>query len=154
MLPLPLISTSDNAEDCIRSAARAAWPSRRASSALRIQLVGLNRGHNPGYGASFFVGSMLAFWIAGFTADWRPALAGWAAGILLIAYAESVFPGGGFGEFLFTALIQTGVWTGAFVLARRTRHAHVLAADLVSACAAPAPPGCRAPVMAHAPTRT
>jgi len=88
--------------------------------------------HNHGSSASFFVGSMLAFWFAGFTPDWRPALAGWSAGILLMAYAESVFPGGGFGEFLFTALIQTGVWTGAFVLARRTRHAHVLEADLVA----------------------
>jgi hypothetical protein len=34
---------SDNAEDCIRSAANRAWPSRRASPALRIQFVGLNR---------------------------------------------------------------------------------------------------------------
>ena len=88
--------------------------------------------HDHGSSSSFFVGSMLAFWIAGFAPDWRPALAGWSAGILLMAYAESVFPGGGFGEFLFTALIQTGVWTGAFVLAHRTRHARVLEADLVA----------------------
>lgn len=89
--------------------------------------------HDHGSSASFFVGSMLAFWVAGYAADWRPAVAGWAAGILLMAYAESVFPGGGFGEFLFTALIQTGVWTGAFVLARRIRHASALEADLASA---------------------
>jgi signal transduction histidine kinase len=89
--------------------------------------------HDHGSSASFFVGSMLAFWVAGYAADWRPAVAGWAAGILLMAYAESVFPGGGFGEFLFTALIQTGVWTGAFVLARRIRHGSALEADLASA---------------------
>ena len=89
--------------------------------------------HDHGSSASFFVGSMLAFWIAGFAPEWRPALAGWSAGILLMAYAESVFPGGGFGEFLFTALIQTGVWTGGFVLVQRTRHARVLEADLVAA---------------------
>ncbi|HEV2592640.1 MAG TPA: histidine kinase, partial [Gaiellaceae bacterium] len=86
--------------------------------------------HDRGSSASFFVGSMLAFWIAGLAADWRPALAGWFAGALLVAYAESVFPGGGFGEFLFTMLIQTGVWVAAFVLAHRTRDAHALASDL------------------------
>lgn len=89
--------------------------------------------HGHSSSASFFVGAMLAFWIAGFTPDWRPALAGWSAGMPLMAYAESVFPGGSFGEFLFTALIQTGVWAGAFVLARRTRHAQVLEVDLVAA---------------------
>jgi signal transduction histidine kinase len=89
--------------------------------------------HAHGSSASFFVGSMLAFWVAGAAPDWRPAAAGWSAGMLLVAYAESVFPGGGFGEFLFTAVIQTGVWTGAFVLARRIRHAGVLEADLASA---------------------
>ena len=35
--------------------------------------------HDHGSSASFFVGSMLAFWIAGFAPDWRPALAGWSA---------------------------------------------------------------------------
>jgi signal transduction histidine kinase len=89
--------------------------------------------HDHGSSASFFVGSMLAFWFAGFVSDWRPAVAGWAAGALLVAYAESVFPGGGFGEFVFTMLIQTGVWTGAFVLARRIGHARVLEADLAAA---------------------
>jgi signal transduction histidine kinase len=89
--------------------------------------------HDHGSSASFFVGSMLAFWIAGFVSDWRPAVAGWSAGALLVAYAESVFPGGGFGEFVFTMLIQTGVWTGAFVLARRTGQARALEADLAAA---------------------
>jgi signal transduction histidine kinase len=89
--------------------------------------------HDRSSSASFFVGSMLAFWIAGLAAEWRPALAGWSAGILLVAYAESVFLGGGFGEFLFTMLVQTGVWIAAFVLAHRTRDARVLAADLARA---------------------
>jgi signal transduction histidine kinase len=89
--------------------------------------------HDQSSSASFFVGSMLAFWIAGLAGEWRPALAGWSAGILLVAYAESVFPGGGFGEFLFTVLVQTGVWIAAFVLAQRTRDARALAGDLAHA---------------------
>jgi signal transduction histidine kinase len=89
--------------------------------------------HDRSSSASFFVGSMLAFWIAGLAAEWRPALAGWSAGILLVAYAESVFSGGGFGEFLFTVVVQTGVWIAAFVLAHRTRDARVLAGDLARA---------------------
>ncbi len=89
--------------------------------------------HDHGSSASFFVGSMLAFWIAGLTTDRRAAAAGWASGMLLVAYAESVFPGGGFGEFLFTAVIQSGVWVAALALAHRGRHAHALQVDLAAA---------------------
>jgi signal transduction histidine kinase len=89
--------------------------------------------HTHGSSASFFLGSMLAFWVAGSTSDWRVAAAGWASGMLLVGYAESVFPGGGFGEFLFTAVIQTGVWIAAAALAHRGREARVLEADLASA---------------------
>ena len=52
----------------------------------------------------------VAFWIAGLTTDWRAAVAGLASGLLLVAYDESVLPGGGFGDFLFSAVILTGVW--------------------------------------------
>jgi hypothetical protein len=40
----------ENAEDCIRSAASRTWLILRASSALRIQSVGLSRGFGPRYG--------------------------------------------------------------------------------------------------------
>ncbi len=89
--------------------------------------------HDHGSSASYFVGSMLAFWIAGFTTDWRAAAAGLASGLLLVAYDESVLPGGGFGDFLFSAVILTGVWVAASALAHRGRHARTLQLDLAAA---------------------
>ena len=89
--------------------------------------------HDHGSSASYFVGSMLAFWIAGFTTDWRAAVAGLASGLLLIAYDESVLPGGSFGDFLFSAVVLTGVWVAASALAHRGRHARALQLDLAAA---------------------
>ena len=89
--------------------------------------------HDHGSSASYFVGSMLAFWIAGLTTDWRAAVAGLASGLLLVAYDESVLPGGGFGDFLFSAVILTGVWVAASALAHRGRHARTLQLDLAAA---------------------
>lgn len=89
--------------------------------------------HDHGSSASYFVGSMLAFWIAGLTTDWRAAVAGLASGLLLVAYDESVLPGGGFGDFLFSAVILTGIWIAASALAHRGRDARTLQLDLAAA---------------------
>jgi signal transduction histidine kinase len=86
--------------------------------------------HDRPSSASYFLGAMLAFWVAGFAPSRTAAGAGWVAGIAVMAYGESVFPGGGAGEFLFTALIQTGVWAAGFALRGRSRHARTLEADL------------------------
>ena len=69
----------------------------------------------------------------GLTTDWRAAAAGLASGLLLVAYDESVLPGGGFGDFLFSAVILTGVWVAASALAHRGRHARTLQLDLAAA---------------------
>ena len=89
--------------------------------------------HDHGSSGSYFLGSMLAFWIAGLTTERRAAAAGLASGLLLIAYDESVFHGGGFGDFLFSAVILTGVWVAASALAHRGRHARALQLDLTAA---------------------
>ena len=106
---------------------------RVASRVGAMAALGLWAGvmpHDRGTSVSFFVGAVLAFWVAGMTTDARAAAAGWAAGIALVTYTESVFPGGGASDVAFTALLLTGLWAAALAFARRSSHAAALEADL------------------------
>ncbi len=86
--------------------------------------------HDQGSSASFFLGAMLAFWVAGLTTNTVAAAAGLAAGLIVMAYCDWVFPGGGVSDFVFTAVIQVAVWTAALAVAHRGRRARALHADL------------------------
>lgn len=107
--------------------ARDRWPlgARLASFAALAVWAGYAP-HSHGSTISYFVGVLLAFWVAGAAAEPRDAVLAWVAGCALVAYATSVFPGGSIGDFFFSMLILSGLWLGAFTVGRRTQRARSL----------------------------
>jgi hypothetical protein len=86
--------------------------------------------HRAGTPPSLFFTAVLGFWVAGLAPERNQALLGAAAGVLLVAYQESVFPGGSAGDFVLTTAFVFAFWTGAYVLAQRARHERLLASQL------------------------
>jgi len=99
-----------------------------ASRLVSFAALALWAGYAPhgGSSVSYFAGVLLAFWVAGTAPEPRDALLAWAAGGALVAYSETLYSGGGVGDFFFTMLVVSALWLGAFTLGRRTRRARAL----------------------------